>query len=113
MDMKDPTKDDKATYVVSHKFFVAGVQHHSMHKILDGLDVGQHLQLVPEPSNKFDPNAVRIECSDVMCGYVPMKFSSEVSAGLGIGLTLECVIVELDKKAKPWEQCKVEIREVE
>ena len=43
---------------------------------------------------------------------MPKKFSSEVCALLEIGKNLECVIVELDKTAKPWEQCKVEIREV-
>lgn len=114
---KDTTQDDKATYDVTHKFFIAGVQHHQMHKILQYLEEGDIMQLVPEPTNKFDPNAVRIEKArmsgeDVMCGYVPKKFSSEVSASFEIGATLECRIVELDKTAKPWEQCKVEIREV-
>lgn len=109
---KDKTTDEKATYTTTHKFFIAGVQHHQMHKVLDDLAVGTYLQLVAEPTNKFDPNAVRIEFEDVMCGYVPKKFSSEVSAAFEIGTTLVCEIVELDKKAKPWEQCKVEIREV-
>jgi len=114
---KDPTVDDKSNYDVTHSFFIAGVQHHQMHKVLKNMEEGDHLQLVLEPTNKYDPNAVRIERpqldgEDVMCGYVPRKFSSEVTAAFEIGLTLECVIVELNKTAKPWEQCKVEIREV-
>jgi hypothetical protein len=55
---------------------------------------------------------VRVDGGDIMCGYVPKKFSSEVTAAFEVGISLECVIVELDKTAKPWEQCKVEIREV-
>jgi hypothetical protein len=47
-----------------------------------------------------------------MCGYVPKKFSAEVSALLAIGTPIECVITELNKNAKPWECCKGELREV-
>ena len=116
MNEKDTTQDDKEV-IVNWTFFIAGVQHHQMHKILDQLSVDDFLVLVPEPSNKYDPNAVRIEKvrmsgEDVMCGYVPRKFSAEVSALIEIGTLLECKISEFDKAAKPWEQCKVEIREV-
>ena len=110
---KNTTQNDKSANSPILGFFIAGVQHHQMHKILDGLDEGGYFQLVAEPTNKFDPNAVRIECSDVMCGYVPKKFSSEVAGLIEIGTKLECVIERLDKKAKPWEQCFVHIMEVE
>ena len=109
---KDTTTDDQENYTVSPKFYIAGVQHHQLHKVLDGLEVDQHMQLVPEPTNKYDSNAVRIEFEDTMCGYVPKKFSSEVSASITIGCSLKCIVVELNKLAKPWEMCKVEIREV-
>jgi len=113
---KNTTTDDKKGYTTTHKFFIAGVQHHQMHKVLKFMKEGDHLQIVPEPTNKYDPNATRLEWTDangdIMCGYVPKKFSSEVMAAFEIGTTLDCVIVELDKDAKPWEQCKVEIREV-
>jgi hypothetical protein len=114
---EDTTKDDAKSYNPTHEFFVAGVQHHQMHKVLKNLREGNQLQLVAEPTNKYDPNAVRIECftvdGDVMCGYVPKKFSSEVCAMFEVGKNLECVIIELNPTAKPWEWCKVEIREVE
>lgn len=113
---KDTTQDNQATHNVTHKFYIAGVQHHQMHKVINLLKEGDTLQLVPEPTNRFDPNAIRIELvatdGDTMCGFVPKKFSSEVAAAFEIGTKLECVIVELIPSAKPWEQCKVEIREV-
>lgn len=97
-------------------FFIAGVQHHQMHKVLKDMVVGDTLALVPEPTNKYDPNAIGIIYArfdkETMCGYVPMKFSSEVTAMLEVGLNLECVITEFDATAKPWEQCKVTIQEV-
>ena len=98
------------------EFFIAGVQHHKMHKVLDRLELGDTLSLIPEPTNKYDPNAVRIECSDsqdtAMCGYVPKKFSSEVVAQISIGKLLKCEIVLLQPDKEPWEQCKVKIEEV-
>lgn len=114
---EDTTQDNQAAYKTTHEFFIAGVQHHQMRKVIKLLKEGNHLQLVPEPTNKYDPNAVRIECftvdGDIMCGYVPKKFSSSVCAMFEIGANLECVITELTPSAKPWEQCKVQIREVE
>lgn len=108
----EPIEETKPT----HTFFIAGVQHHRMHSVLGALEEGETLQLVPEPTNKFDPNAVRIEFNtgrdQVMLGFVPRKFSSEVTAMVTVGKTLECVISMLNKTAKPWEMCKVEIREV-
>lgn len=114
-DEKDVTKDDPGNYDVIHRFFIAGVQHHEMKNILEDLYEDDHLMLVPEPSNKYDPNAVRIEhlgmTDTTMCGYVPRKFSADVSACITLGMQLECVIVKLNKRAKPWEWCMVEIRQ--
>lgn len=100
------------------KFYIAGVQHHDLHKVLKDLNEGDELVLVPEPTNKFDPNAIRIECvgealgdPSVMLGYVPRKFSAEVGALLEVGFGLvECIITKLNKTAKPWEQCEVAIK---
>lgn len=100
------------------KFFIAGVQHHDLHKILVELEEGEELILTPEPTNKFDPNAIRIEYGSldkgdivdiVMLGYVPKRFSAEVAAALEIG-ELACIITKLNKDAKPWEQCEVTIQ---
>jgi len=111
------SNEEEKDYTVVKEFFIAGVQHHNMSTVLDLMEVDNHLLLIPEPTNRFDSNAVRIEYATfenaAMCGYVPMKFSAEISGLLEIEEKLECVIVQLDKTAKPWEQCKVEIRKVE
>jgi hypothetical protein len=114
--MTNTTQDSEKDYQELKQFFIAGVQFHELKTIIDKLEVGNYLQLTPEPTNKFDPNAIRIECftadGDIMCGYVPKKFSSEIAALISIGTNLECEITELNKNAKPWEQCKVVIKEV-
>jgi len=94
-------------------FYIAGVQHHQMNKVLDFLEEGMELELVPEPENKFDPNAVRIVFDGTMLGYVPKKFSSEVSGAIELGVELECIISKFNKSASPWEQCEVLISEID
>lgn len=97
-------------------FYIAGVQHHKMHKVINKLEEGDTLSLVPEPTNKFDPNAIRIICptqdEDVMCGFVPKTISAEVAAQITIGTALKCEIVKLEPDKKPWEQCQVTVEEV-
>jgi signal recognition particle subunit SEC65 len=98
---------------MNKQFYIAGVQFHDMKKVLNDLKIGDELDLIREPDNKYDPNAVRIEFGGVMLGYVPKKFSAEVSGALEIGVELECVIDKVNPKAKPWEQCKVTVKKIE
>ena len=98
---------------MNRTFFIAGGQYHKLPKIIREIKPKILLELQPEPENKFDPNAVRILMGDDFLGYVPKKFSSEVSAMLEMGVYLECEIEEVNPSAKPWEMCKVTIREVD
>ena len=97
----------------THSFYIAGVQFHEMKNVISDLSKGDELDLVPEPWNKYDPNAVAIQACGTILGYVPKKFSSEVSAMLEVGKELTCVIAELKPQSKPWEQCKVDIGELD
>jgi len=106
--------DNKSMY----EFYVAGVKFHELHKCINELDEGMYLNLVPEPTNQYDPNAVQIiysnenEDKNSMLGYVPAKISALVTADLEIS-DLECKIIELNPSEKPWKQLKVLIKEVE
>lgn len=94
-------------------FYIAGVQFRTTEerKSLAGQEVGDILELVPEPTNQYDPNAVKIMQGDLHYGYVPRKFSSEVSAALEIGLPLVCEITMINPSGKTYEMCEVEISE--
>jgi len=97
------------------EFYIAGVRHHNIYKCIDDMGLGQFLNLVLEPTNKFDSNAVRIvkatDDEEVMIGYVPSKISAQVTAAItSEGHKVICEIIELEKDEKPWKQCKVSIR---
>ena len=57
-----------------------GVQHRpkSLHRMLceDG-DFMHHLTLVPEPTNKFDPNAIAVLYKGNVAGYIPKDDTDE------------------------------------
>jgi hypothetical protein len=100
---------------MSIKFFIAGVQHRvGAAAVLSRLVEEDELELVPEPDNKFDPNAIRIEYEGNHVGYVPKKFSSQVSALIeahGVEALL-CVVTTINPSGKPCELCEVEIIQI-
>lgn len=102
-------------------FFIAGVQFRPKNEIAEAakeMEAGDFLELVPEPSNKFDPNAVKIEYSvehangviGIFLGYVPKKFSSEVAGMLSIGAPIGCIVEVVNPAAKTYEMFKVTVQ---
>jgi len=105
--------DEKDLTGKKYEFYVAGVQHHDIYKVTDKMKEGDFLSMVLEPSNRYDPNAVRLEFLDIMIGYVPMKISAEVSALIMTDEGLWCCkIIELKWDEKSWKQVKVSVEEV-
>lgn len=90
------------------KFYVAGVQFHELKQIADKIEPGSNLLLTAEPTNQYDPNAVRIEFDAFMLGYVPKKFSAMVSGYLTIE-PVTCTVLAIDMKRKTYEQLEVEL----
>lgn len=95
------------------EFFIAGVQFRPKEEIakaIKQMEEGIFLELRPDPTNKYDPNAVqimyRIEDFSAFLGYVPAKFSAEVSASLEIG-DVVCKVTQLNPTAKPWEKIRI------
>jgi hypothetical protein len=112
-------KSKQKEIVMKRQFFIAGVQFRPRPKIdaaAKQMEVGSGLLLKPEPTNKFDPNAVQIifkgvagEREPIFLGYVPKKFSSEVTALLSIDAPIVCVVDEVNPAAKTYEMFKVTI----
>lgn len=67
------------TYVAGVKFRPGAVEH------MATLDQGAEFALQPEPTNQYDPNAVKILHGDRHVGYVPRDLSEEVSQLVAAG----------------------------
>jgi len=107
---------------MAKSFYIAGVKFRPRNEIdraLRELKVGDILTMSPEPTNKFDPNAIQIifnsgiesDSPDIFLGYVPKKFTSDVSADLEIGVNLECQVESVNPKSPTYEMFKVIIKE--
>ena len=102
-------------------FYVAGVKFRKGWKEnIARLEEGQTLNLVPDPSNRFDPDAIIISGSEkgetdiMILGFVPAKTgeAKEVAALLRRGIELKATLLELSADFEPWKALLVEIEEV-
>lgn len=87
------------------ELFVAGVQFRPSKGIVEGLKEGTRLGLIPEPENKFDPNAIKVMYGTEHLGYIPAKFAAEVGAALQIHEeNLHCTLTTYSPDSKTWER---------
>lgn len=89
---------------------LAGFQYHHGEMLWPQLAIGQALQLVREPENRYDDRAVRVEWHGHKLGYIPRLDNAAVSQLLDRGETLEAEIVGLENSSNPWGRIKVEVR---
>jgi hypothetical protein len=107
MENEQDVKPIKTEEVLA-SFFVAGVQFHELKMVASLIKEGDILDLVLEPTNKFDPNAVRIEFQDYMVGFVPKKFSAMIS-GIMTVEPVTCRVISINMSKKTYEQLFVEL----
>ena len=88
---------------------MAGFQYHGGRKILRQLRQRENLDLRAEPDNPHDEFAVRIERRGAMLGYVPRSDNHHIHRLITQGARLACRIVEVDRKAPPWNRVRVEV----
>ena len=69
--------------------------------IVMGLTEGDELILEPEPSNQYDPYAIRVihPASSEHIGYVAKEFASEIAPMLEAGSTATCTVLVPGGKA--------------
>lgn len=93
------------------QFFVAGIQFRpkeEIEKAIKGMEVGDILQLICEPTNKYDPCAVKIICNlfegnitddSIFIGYVPKKYSTLVTDMIS-NKSAVCTVTQVNPEAK-------------
>ena len=94
--------------MIDRKFPIAGVKFRGaeVYALLKTLENGTVFELEPEPTNAFDPNAVKINYddgeTDIHVGYVPKNFSAEISAALEIEPVV-CIASDFSDDKKTYE----------
>ncbi|MFT8318823.1 MAG: HIRAN domain-containing protein [Sporolactobacillus sp.] len=83
-------------------FYIAGIRHYNAQDEPMNLTFGKSLRLIREPSNNYDPFAVRIETEDNhLIGYVPAFYSEFVSKLLQYKVNNKLKLLEIDEHAIP------------
>lgn len=61
--------------------------------VADDVSSGDYLELKPEPTNKYDPHAVKVLYDDRFIGYVEQDLSEEVSQLIESGVDYNCEVI--------------------
>lgn len=91
------------------QFKVAGYQFHDGDRIINQLEPGDLLELIPEPDNEHDKNAIRIGLGDIKIGYVPMVDNRLLSELLRNDIKLHCVVYDAEPEKDPWDRLEVQV----
>lgn len=88
---------------------LAGFQYHDGEELWTYLTVGDNLELVREPGNPHDANAIRIDWLGRKLGYVPRAENQAAARLMDAGKRLEARIGGLRKSSNPWLRVSVEV----
>lgn len=88
---------------------LAGSQYHALADHLADMQVGDRLELVREPDNPHDRQAIRVDWRGRKLGYVPRRENRILAAALDNGEPLLARIVELRAHPDPWQRLRFEV----
>ena len=88
---------------------LAGSQYYAAGRVWPGLKPGDRLELIREPDNRHDRNAVRVDWRGQPLGYVPRAENRAVARALDAGERLEGRVSRLRDDPDPWRRIEFEI----
>lgn len=88
---------------------LAGFQYHHGERLWPRLRVGQTVQLVREPDNRYDSQAVRIDWRQRKLGYLPARQNHAVAQLLDRQIQLTARISRLQQAQSPWDRVQLEV----
>jgi len=88
---------------------LAGIQFYTAGEWWAEMQVDDRLQLIREPDNRHDANAIRVEWKGHKLGYVPRRENQAVAQEMDRGARLEASISKLQRHRSPWQRLKMDI----
>lgn len=88
---------------------LAGYQHHAASRVFTELRVGDRLELVREPDNPHDANAIRVEWRGHKLGYVPRADNAALAWAMDRGAPVGARISALRDHANPRLRIELEV----
>ena len=88
---------------------LAGSQYYAASEMWREMQVGDALDLIREPDNRHDRNAIRVEWRGHKLGYVPRAENPAVAAAMDQGDKLLARIARLTEHPNPWRRVEFEV----
>lgn len=107
--MAGPARAEVDAAIILQTSPLAGFQYHAGGALFPLMQVGDPLQLIREPDNSHDPQAVRVEWRGVMIGYAPRADNVDLARLMDRGTQVEGRIVNLQKSRDPWQRVLFEV----
>ncbi len=82
-------------YIVVQRSVLAGLRHYDAGEVWLEMSAGDRLELVREPENSYDSNAIRVEWRGRKLGYLPRRDNPAVARQLDRGAALEARVARL------------------
>jgi hypothetical protein len=88
---------------------LAGSQYYALDEQWLKLRIGDQLELIREPHNKYDQRAIRVEWRGLQLGYVPRAENRLIAEALDAGEKLTARIAHLNQHPDPWRRVEFEV----
>ena len=100
---------DTSAEILVQTSLAAGLAHHEGKAVWEQLKVGDPLDLVREPNNAYDPNAVRVDWHGHTLGYIPRADNEALARQLDRGNRLRARITGIASYRNHRRKLEIEI----
>ena len=70
-------------------------------EIVDTLEIGDECELVREPENQYDANAIQVHYNDTFIGFIPKADNLTIAYHMDTGRSTKCTVVSWLGTRKP------------
>jgi hypothetical protein len=95
--------------IIVQRSALAGIRHYEAGGVWRDMYAGDRLELVREPDNPYDPNAVRIDWRGRKLGYLPRHDNAAVARQLDRGAELEARVSRLKENRNRSVRLELEV----
>ncbi len=88
---------------------IAGFQYYDGELVFYDLYPGMALELVREPDNKRDSQAIEVQCPLGKLGYVPRAANTALAQMMDRRVTLHAELTQLTESADPWQMARFKV----
>lgn len=88
---------------------LAGSQYYRLNELQRNIQVGDPLELVREPENPHDPNAIAVRWRGQALGYLPRKENRAVAKAIDDGETVRATVEAITADANPWKRLRISV----